>query len=210
MVGGGAWSGGGVVGGAKQGGATWGRGQERGLQSHMAGAARGEGAMRGCTSRPPAGPVQVPAALQLCGPACEPQGPVPEAPPSVRMQARWCGHAVAFTCRCPCAWEAGPRRTGRGLPCYLRPQPPPRGEDVLFRQLPGFLASWERGSVLPRQWGPSYSSSSLLLSCQPGGARVGRGGGGGSWPGRKAGCREGRSCMSPPYHRLMGVGDADG
>lgn len=144
------------------------------------------------------------------GPACEPQGPVPGAPPSVRMQARWCGHAVAFTCRCPCAWEAGPRRTGRGLPCYLRPQPPPRGEDVLFRQLPGFLASWERGSVLPRQWGPSYSSSSLLLSCQPGGARVGRGGGGGSWPGRKAGCREGRSCMSPPYHRLMGVGDADG
>lgn len=70
MVGGGAWSGGGVVGGAKQGGATWGRGQERGLQSHMAGAARGEGAMRGRTSRPPAGPMQVPAALQLCSGSC--------------------------------------------------------------------------------------------------------------------------------------------
>lgn len=131
------------------------------------------------------------------GPACEPQGPALRAPPSVQAQARWCGHAVAFTCRCPCAWETGLRRTGRGLPCYLHPQPPPRGEDALFRQLPGFLASRERGSVLPRQWGPSYSSSSLLLSCQPGGARVGRGGGGGSWPGRKAGCREGRRCVSP-------------
>lgn len=26
---------------------------------------------------------------------------------------------------------------GRGLPRYLRPRPPPRGEDALFRQLPG-------------------------------------------------------------------------
>lgn len=30
-----------------------------------------------------------------------------------------------------------PRRGGRGLPRYLRPRPPPRGEDALFRQLPG-------------------------------------------------------------------------
>lgn len=192
------WSGGGVVGGANQGGAPWGRGRERGLQGQMCGAARGQGAMQGRSTRPPAGPVQAPAALWPCSrSACEPQGPAPRARPSVQAQARRCGHAVAFTCLCPCAWEAGLRRTGRGLPSYLHPQPPPRGEDALFRQLPGFLASRERGSVLPRQWGPSYSSSSLLLSCQPGGARVGREGGGGSWPGRKAGCREGRRCVSP-------------
>lgn len=93
-----------------------------------------------------------------------------------------------------------PRRGGRGLPRYLRPRPPPRGEDALFRQLPGSSQAGERGSALPRQWGPSYSSSSLLLSCQPGGARVGRGGGRRQLAGEEGWLQGGERCTPAPHH----------
>lgn len=46
------------------------------------------------------------------------------------------GEPSMFTWSCPCErgrWATVP---GRGLPCYLRRQPPPLRENALFRQLP--------------------------------------------------------------------------
>lgn len=78
-----------------------------------------------------------------------------------------CGGArCAFTWRCPCGVGGGPRRPGRGCRATCASTPSAEGERA-FQAAAWLLPSRQRGSALPRQWGPSYSSSSLLFSCQP-------------------------------------------
>lgn len=78
-----------------------------------------------------------------------------------------CGGArCAFTWRCPCGVGGGPRRPGRGCRATCASTPSAEGERA-FQAAAWLLPSRQRGSALPRRWGPSYSSSSLLFSCQP-------------------------------------------
>lgn len=103
------------------------------------------------------------------------------------------------------AWEAGRGAEGGGCHATCARGPLPAGRmrfsgSCLAPREPG-----ERGSALPRQWGPSYSSSSLLLSCQPGGARVGRGGGGRRQLAGEEGWLQGGERCTPAPHGGAGT-----
>lgn len=149
--------------------------------------------------------------------------PVPGAPP-VSPPGLWVpgaglagvGAPGAFTWRCPCTRgrQAVVRREGAAtLPAPAAPSP--RG-GCAFQAAAWLLASW--GSAGVRCQGNGDHLTHPPRYCYPASPEVPGWGEeeeeGGSWPGRKAGCREGRGARQPPTEGLghggVGIRGADG